>query len=78
MPSLSQRVRELLLPDGPEGLVTALGAWLEHLRVHNYSQATVKNRHVYVSHLIVWLKEALMTESWVANGPEAVGKGQPI
>ena len=44
-------------PADPQGFERLTEAYLEWMRVKNYSERTIENRRVYIDHLIIWADE---------------------
>ena len=60
MPRKGQKTAKPALPGDardPAGLVALLAAYLDWLRVRNYSEATGRNRSHYVGEFIKWCHE---------------------
>jgi integrase/recombinase XerD len=51
-----------------QGLAAYVARYLEWLRVHNYSEATVNNRELYLGYFLVWAAERGLTQ------PKAITK----
>jgi integrase/recombinase XerD len=54
--------RALANPHDPQGLAAFVLRHLEWLRVHNYSEATVENREVYLGYFVAWCAERGLTQ----------------
>jgi integrase/recombinase XerD len=48
--------------DDPQGMAAYVARYLEWLRVHNYSDATVNNRELYLGYFLVWAAERGLTQ----------------
>ncbi|MCC6667176.1 MAG: tyrosine-type recombinase/integrase, partial [Polyangiaceae bacterium] len=48
--------------DDPQGMAAYVARYLEWLRVHNYSAATVNNRELYLGYFLVWAAERGLTQ----------------
>lgn len=51
-----------------QGMAAYVARYLEWLRVHNYSEATVNNRELYLGYFLVWAAERGLTQ------PKAITK----
>lgn len=48
-------------PGDPQGMAVMMDKFLEWMRVTNYSERTVENRHLYLSYFIIWAEDRGLT-----------------
>ena len=48
-------------PGDPQGMAVLMDKFLEWMRVTNYSERTVENRHLYLSYFILWAEDRGIT-----------------
>lgn len=48
-------------PGDPQGMGVMMDKFLEWMRVTNYSERTVENRHLYLSYFIIWAEDRGLT-----------------